>query len=358
MPILNRSKIRPDVLRLMDELLKEQMNGVLEFLKAEENQGVDFQSLWQKVMEGNEHFFKKGGELNIDELYDYLTKDEMLFLARLLRFAFEHVANVDQERHPIPENVKVEKVDAGGVPAEWQTVPGAKEDRVLMYIHGGGMVLGSPNTHRLLTVTLGQVTGMRVLSVDYRLAPEHPYPAQLEDCVTAYRWLLSTGIKPENIVIAGDSAGGNLTLTTLLKLRDEGVPLPAGGVCLSPATDWTGTDETFFKNAETDPVLADIGLFWWVPAYLAGADPSDPLISPLFADLKGLPPLLIQASTCEMLFGGCERFVERAKAAGVDATLETWDDMPHVFQSFGLYELPEAKEAIAKIGEFVQKLFK
>lgn len=136
MPILNRSKIRPDVLRLMDELLKEQMNGVLEFLKAEENQGVDFQSLWQKVMEGNEHFFKKGGELNIDELYDYLTKDEMFLLARLLRFAFEHVANVDQERHPIPGDVKVEKVDAGGVPAEWQIVPGAKEDRVLMYIHG------------------------------------------------------------------------------------------------------------------------------------------------------------------------------------------------------------------------------
>ncbi|MFB0561326.1 MAG: alpha/beta hydrolase [Candidatus Lokiarchaeia archaeon] len=340
----------------MDDLLKEQTNGVLEFLKAEENQGVDFQALWQKLMDGNELFFKREG--TIDDLYGYITKEEMLFFAKLFRFAFDYAANIELKKYPIPEDVKVELVDSGGVPAEWQTVPGAMEDRVLFYIHGGGMVLGSPNSHRLFTVTLGQLTKMRVLSVEYRLAPENPHPAQLEDCTTAYKWLLSTGIKPENIVIAGDSAGGNLTLTTLVKLRNDGIPLPAGGVCLSPATDWTGSDESFFENAETDPVLADIGLFWWIPAFLAGADPSDPLISPLHADLKGLPPLLLQASTSEMLFGGSKRFVEQAKAAGVDATLETWDDMPHVFQSFGLRELPEAKEAIAKIGEFVQKLFK
>lgn len=356
MPILNRSKIRPDVLKLMDDLLREQTNGVLEFLKAKENQGVDFPALWQKLMEGNERFFKREG--TIDDLYDWLTKDEMNFLTKLFRYSFDYAANVDQKKHPIPKDVKIETVDAGGVPAEWQTAPGAKEDRVLLYFHGGGMVLGSPNTHRLFTVTLGQLTKMRVLSVDYRLAPENPHPAQLEDCTTAYKWLLSTGIKPKNIVIAGDSAGGNLTLTTLLKLRDDGIPLPAGAVCLSPATDWTGSDESFFENAETDPVLADVGLFWWIPAFLGGADPSDPLISPICADLKGLPPLLLQASTSEMLFGGCRGLVDRAKAAGVNASLQTWDDMPHVWQSFGLYELPEAKEAIAKIGEFVQKLFK
>ncbi|MEM2134165.1 MAG: alpha/beta hydrolase [Candidatus Freyarchaeota archaeon] len=355
MPILDRSRIRPDVLKLMDELLKEQTNGVLEFLKAKENQGVNFPALWQKLMEGNERFFRREG--TIEDLYNWLTKDEMLFLTRLFRYAFNYAADMDQKRHPIPKEVKIEKVDADGVPAEWQTVPGAKKDRVLLYFHGGGMVLGSPNTHRILTVTLGQLTKMRVLSVDYRLAPEHPHPAQLEDCTKAYKWLLSKGIKPKNIVIAGDSAGGNLTLTTLLKLRDEGIPLPAGAVCLSPATDWTGSDESFFENAKTDPVLADVGLFWWIPAFLGGADPSDPLISPIYGDLKGLPPLLVQASTSEMLFGGCKRLVERAKRAGVNATLQTWKDMPHVFQSFGLYDLPEAKEAIAKIGEFIQKLF-
>nr|MDO8063098.1 alpha/beta hydrolase [Candidatus Freyrarchaeum guaymaensis] len=356
MPVLDRSRIRPDVLRLMDELLKEQMDGVMEFLGLEENRGVDFQALWRKVMEGNERFFR--GEMSVDELYNYLTMDEMLFLARLMRHGFEHMAKVEQERHPLPQSVKIEQASAGGVPAEWQIVPEAAEERVLLYFHGGGMVVGSPNTHRILTVTLGEATKMRVLSVDYRLAPEHPYPAQLEDCVTAYKWLLSVGFNPKNIVVAGDSAGGNLAITTLLKLRDEGMPLPAGAVCLSPATDWTGSDESFFENAKTDPVLADIGIFWWVPAYLGGADPSDPLISPVFADLRGLPPILVQASTCEMLYGGCKRFVERAREAGVDATLQTWDDMPHVFQSFGLYTLPEAKEAIAKISEFIQKLFK
>ena len=343
----------------MDELLQDQMEGIFEFLKREENQGVDFQALWNKVMELNALLFARGRkrEVKTEDLYGLLTDEEMLFLAKLLRFSFEYAANIEQKNFPIREDVKIRIVDAGGAPAEWQTVPGAIENRVLLYLHGGGMILGSPNTHRLLTVALGEATKMPVLSVDYRLAPEHPYPTPLEDCTAVYNWLLSTGIKPENIVIAGDSAGGNLTLTTLIKLRDDETPLPAGAVCLSPSTDYTGSDESFFENAETDPVLADIGLFWWIPAYLAGADPSDPLVSPLYADLKGLPPLLLHASTCEILYSDSTRFVERAKAAGVDAILETWNDMMHVWHMFGLHDLTESKEAIAKIGEFVKKLF-
>jgi acetyl esterase/lipase len=178
----------------------------------------------------------------------------------------------------------------------------------------------------------------------------------LEDCTAAYNWLLSTGIAPKNIVIAGDSAGGNLTLTTLIKLRDNGTPLPAGAVCLSPPTDMVA-EESFFENAETDPVLADVGLFWWIPEYLAGADPSNPLVSPIRADLRGLPPLLIHVSTCEMLYSDSKRFAERADAAGVAVTLEIWNDMPHVWHAFGSHNLTESKEAIAKIGEFVRKLF-
>jgi acetyl esterase/lipase len=197
---------------------------------------------------------------------------------------------------------------------------------------------------------------MPVLSVDYRLAPEHPYPASLEDCTAAYKWLLSTGIAPKNIVIAGDSAGGNLTLTTLIKLRDYGTPLPVGAVCLSPPTDMVA-EESFFENAETDPVLADVGLFWWIPAYLAGAGANDPLVSPVRADLRGLPPLLIHVSTCEMLYSDSKRFAERADAAGVAVTLEIWNDMPHVWHAFGSHNLTESKEAIAKIGEFVRELF-
>ncbi|MEM1885313.1 MAG: alpha/beta hydrolase [Candidatus Jordarchaeales archaeon] len=353
MPVLDRSKIRADVLKLVDDYMKAQMNAIMEFL-AKEGKGVDFPALWGKVMAGNERFFRR--EMSVEELYSWLTKEEMLFLARMMRYALERVAALEQQKRPLPSGITISRVDAGGVPAEWQVPPGALEDKVILYFHGGGMVIGSPRTHRPLTVRLGEEAKARVLSVDYRLAPEYSYPSQLEDCVKVYKWLLSTGVKPKNIVVAGDSAGGNLALTTLLKVRDEGVELPAGAVCLSPVTDWTATDETYFKNAKTDPILADVGVFWWGAAYLAGANPADPLISPLFADLRGLPPILIQASTSEMLFGGCKRFVEKARAAGVDATLQAWDDMPHVWQLFGMYILPEAEEAIAKIGELTRKL--
>jgi len=353
---LNRSKIRPDVLRIVDELLECQMKGVFEFLEREENRGVDFQSLWGKVMGLNEvHFRERRGRT--EDSYGLLTDEEMRFLAKLLRFSFEYAVNIEQERFPVPEDAEIKVVDVGGVPAEWQTTPSVRRDRVLLYFHGGGFIMGSPNSHRLLTVVLGEATEMRVLSVDYRLAPEHPYPAALEDCTAVYNWLLSTGIPPKNIVVAGDSAGANLTLTTLIKLRDNRIPLPAGAVCLSPPTDLAGADESFFENAETDPVLADVGLFWWIPAYLAGADPHDPLVSPVYADLRGLPPMLIHVSKCEMLCSASTRLAERAKAAGVPVILETWKDMPHVWHAFGLYDLIESKEAIARIGEFVKSLF-
>ena len=193
--------------------------------------------------------------------------------------------------------------------------------------------------------------------VDYGFSkPEHPYPAAVEDCASMYNWLLSNGIKPEDIIIAGDSAGGNLALATLIKLRNDGIPLPAGAILISPATDNSFADESYFKNGETDPILADLGVYWWISAYLAGANPRDPLISPLYADLKGLPPLLLQASTCEMLYSDSKRFFERAKEAGVDVKLQTWDDMVHVFQGFGLNDLAEAKEAIKNIGEFVRNI--
>ncbi|MFX0139157.1 MAG: alpha/beta hydrolase fold domain-containing protein, partial [Candidatus Hodarchaeota archaeon] len=168
---------------------------------------------------------------------------------------------------------------------------------------------------------------------------------------------LSQGFKSENIVIAGDSAGGNLALATLIKLKDEEIPLPAGAFVMSPGIDYTKNSKTLLDNAKTDPILGDIGVFWWTPSYLAGADPNNPLISPVLADLKGLPPILIQVSKSEMLYDSSTRFAERAKAAGVDVTLQEWEDMIHVFQYFGFHDLPEAKEALIKIGEFIKELF-
>jgi len=350
MTILDKSRIRPDILKIMEDLQTLRKMRSAEFLKKKENHILDFNALWRKVMEGNTRWFK--GE----DMSGYLTKEEQLFLAKLHRFVMEYRANFQQKYvYPIPKDVKCEQVDAGGVSAEWQTVPGAIKDCVLLYFHGGGYIMGSPNGHRIFTVILGKATNMRVLSVDYGLAPEHPYPAALEDCTAVYNWLLSRGFKSENIVIAGDSAGGYFTLMTLVRLRNDGTYLPAGAVCLSPATDLALTSvrvQSYIENGPIDPVLADLGIFWWAEAYLAGADPRSPLISPLYADLKGLPPILIQVSTSEMLYDDSTRFVERAEAAGVDVTLQTWDETLHVFQAFGL---PESKEAITKISEFVRK---
>lgn len=359
MPILNRSKLRPEVLKLIDASQKIQLQAALEFLKLEENKNVNLQAYLLKVAKGNEKFFQilSNKEGNMEDLSDIITNEDILFLTKFLRFITEYSANVNLEQHPIPENVKIEDVVADGVPAEWQIIAEAKDDRVLLYFHGGGMIILSPKTHRLLTIEIAKLTKMRVLSVAYRRAPEHPHPAALEDCVKAYHWLPSNGFKPENIVIAGDSAGGNLTLTTLIKLRDEGSPLPAGAVVIAPHIDHTTESKTIYENAETDPILGDIGVFWWSPVFLAGADPTDPLVSPVFADLSGLPPLLIQVSTSEMLYDNSTRLLERAKAAGVDATLQEWKDTIHVFQGFGLHALPEAREALNKIGEFIQSLF-
>jgi acetyl esterase/lipase len=345
MTILDKSKIRPDILNIMEDIEKVRKQATTEFFKIKENQGVDFKALWKKVMVGNARALK--GE----DMHDYLNKEEQLFLAKFFRFSIEYRANYQQKYvSPIPKDVKYKQVDAGGVFAEWQIVPGLIEDRVLLYFHGGGYIMGSPNFRRLLTIILARTTKTRVLSVDYRLAPEHPYPAGLEDCISIYNWLLSRGIKSKNIIIAGDSAGGYFTIMTLVNLRDNESSLPAGAICLSPATDLALNSDSYFKNASSDPVLGDLGIFWWAEAYLAGVDPQ--LVSPIYADLTGLPPILIQVSTSEMLFDDSTRFVDRAKAAGVNAILQTWDNTLHVFHDFNL---PESKEAIAKIGEFVQK---
>jgi len=358
MPILNRSKIRPDVLKHYDDVFKEQMTGVMEFLNREENKEFNFQTIYKKVMDANEQFFKK--EKEVKELTNLLTEKERFFLINLLRHAIEYGATVAQKKTPIPDDIKIEKIDINGIPAEWQVVPEAEENKVLFYIHGGGWIMGSPNTCRLFTTNLAIATKMRVLSIDYRLAPEHPFPAALEDCVAVYKWLLSNDIKPENIIVSGDSAGGNLTLTTLIKLREDGISLPAGAIPISPATDLSYVDDIsrlddlFIKNGETDPILADIGIFWWSYVYITGANSMDPLISPLYGDLSGLPPILIQASLCEMLYSEILRFVKRAKEAGVDVELQSWEEMTHVFQGEPTFK--ESKEAIEKIGQFTQKI--
>jgi len=361
MSISNRDKLSPEVIKLIDENQKLQMKATAAFLKLKENQKINFLELWKKMMDANSQWIKSRGEnFSLNDLYDLTTHEERIFLTKFIQFLFDYLSDLEEAENPLPEDVKIEQIEVKGVPAEWQIVPGVIDDKVLLYFHGGGMVVGSPRNSRYFTVALAQATKMRVLSVDYRLAPEYPHPAGQEDCIKVYKWLLSTGIEPKNIVLGGLSAGGYLTLTTLLRLKNEGIPLPLGAVCLSPGTDYRlkASDDLFFENAETDPILADSGLVLFsIPGYLAGADPDDPLVSPVIADLTDLPPILIQASTCEMLYSGCKLLFDKAKDAGVNVTLETWDDVPHGFHTFGLNELPEARDAIDHIKNFIQKLF-
>ena len=253
-----------------------------------------------------------------------------------------------------PEDVKWEPVDAGGVPAEWIVAPGAAADRVLMYLHGGGYVVCSLTTHRGMVSRISRAADVKALGLDYCLAPENPFPAAVDDSVASYRWLMSSGVDPSRVVIGGDSAGGGLAVATLVALRDAGDPMPAAGVCLSPWVDLEGIGESMTTKADVDPMVLRQGLQSMAKMYIGNEDPRTPLAAPLYADLHGLPPLLIQVGTSETLLDDSTRLAERAKAAGVDVTLEIFDDMIHVWQMFAPI-LPEGQRAIGRIGEFIRQ---
>jgi epsilon-lactone hydrolase len=245
-------------------------------------------------------------------------------------------------------------VSAGGVDGEWIAGSNAPHDKAVLYFHGGGFRLGSVASHRELIARIAAASGCRVLAINYRLAPEYRFPAPLEDALAAYGWMLDQGLRPENIAFAGDSAGGNLVLTTMLGLRERGLPLPAAGVLMSPWTDLTATGETYVSRADADPIHQRPMIAALAKNYLGeGGDPRDPLASPLYADLTGLPPLLIQVGDRETVRADSTMFADKARAAGVDVELQVWDGMIHVFQMF--VELPETRRAIASIAEFLKR---
>jgi acetyl esterase/lipase len=252
----------------------------------------------------------------------------------------------------VAKDVNCEPVEAAGVKAEW-IVPPAAEERVILYLHGGGYVMGSINTHRAMVARIARAAQARGLALDYSLAPERPFPAAINDTTAAYKWLLERGYKPNQIVLAGDSAGGGLVLAALLALRDSGTPLPACAVAISPWTDMEGTGESMKTKADKDPMVSnDTGLLNMATLYLGGAEARNPLASPLYADFRGLPPLLIQVGEAETLLDDSTRVAERAKAAGVKVDLEVWDEMIHVWHVFAKL-LPEGQQAIDRIGQYV-----
>ena len=261
-------------------------------------------------------------------------------------------AGMERISEHVASDVTCEPVNAGGVPAEWIAAPGAVQDRVILYLHGGGYVIGSINTHRAMIARIARASNARALAIDYRLAPEHPFPAAVDDATAAYKWLLAEGYKPGKIVIAGDSAGGGLTLAALVALRDSGVPMPAGAVPISPWTDLEGTGESVRSRAAKDPMVTPGNLAESAKQYYGAHDPKDPLVSPLHANFRGLPPMLIHVGDAEILLDDATRVAERAKLAGVKVELEVWDDMIHVWHVFAKL-LPEGQQAIDKIGKFV-----
>lgn len=247
-------------------------------------------------------------------------------------------------------DVTRETIDAGAVPCEWLVPRESRSDQALLYLHGGGFVFGMTPQHLRMGAYLAKAMGVRVLMVDYRTAPEFPFPAALDDSVSAYRWLRERGFAARDIVIAGDSAGGNLTLSTLMRLRDGGHALPAAAACLSPAADLTPRES--LRERFRDPLLSPRAVKFYNRSYLGGRDPRDPLISPVFGDLRGLPPLLVHAGEDEILRDDALRITSLARAAGVDARLEVYPRMWHVWQLN--LTLPQAIRSLDEIGRFLR----
>ena len=262
--------------------------------------------------------------------------------------------NLGEERaKDIPKDVKIEQFKIGNIPAEWISVPRAHEKKVFYNLFGGGYIMGNLKSRRIIPYHISRATHLRCLNIEYRLAPEYPFPAALDDSIESYKWLLSNGFDPKKIIIGGESAGGGLAIATLLKLKELKISLPAAGVLMSPWADLTGSGESITRNQKFEPLIKD-GITKMAKSYAQKEPLNNPLISPVFADLKGLPPLLIQAGGIELLVDDSTTLAKRAEKNGVEVKLEVYKNMTHVFQNFG-EKLSESRKAFESINEFIQK---
>jgi len=253
----------------------------------------------------------------------------------------------------VAKDVTVEKVNANGVAAEWSSTPGAARDAAILYVHGGGYVIGSLDSHRHLIAELGRAANAVALALDYRLAPEHPFPAAVEDAVSGYRFLLAQGFKPERIAVAGDSAGGGLVVAAMVAIREAGLAQPGCGWCLSPWIDMEGLGGSMESKSAADPMVQKVGLLEMATLYLGSADPRSPLAAPLYADLAGLAPLLIQVGAAETLLDDAIRLAQRAGATDVRVDLQVWPEMIHVWPLFHP-ELAAGKRALDNAGAWIK----
>jgi epsilon-lactone hydrolase len=250
----------------------------------------------------------------------------------------------------------IEVCDADGVYGEWVVCGTPSTESIFIFLHGGGYYRSSAIASRRIASDLSVACGCRCFTVEYRLAPEHPFPAAVDDAYTAFRWLLKQGITAEQIVVGGSSAGGGLTAALLAKLKLEGESQPAAAVLLSPWTDLTQRAETFVTNADSDPTISKEYLDRMAGLYLNGVDPKDPLASPVFSNLEGLPPLLVQVGKSETMYGDALAYVNKARQGGVSVEFEAYDDVPHGWHNSAhvVPDIPEALAAIERIGQFVK----
>src|SRR6266404_2043085 len=263
--------------------------------------------------------------------------------------------DVGFSQYGIARDVSVEPVNANGVRAEWTSTPQDDRAAALLYLHGGGFVIGSLDSHRHLVSEAGRATRAWALALDYRLAPEHPFPAAVEDAISGYRFLLTRGYQPGRVAIAGDSAGGGLVVSAMLAIRDAGLPQPACGWCISPWVDLEALGDTMLTKAAADPTVQKAGILDMAGLYLNGADPRSPLAAPIYADLTGLAPLLIQVGAAETLLDDAVRLAKVAGAADVRVDLQIWPEMVHVWHIFHP-ELKAGRRAIEQGGAFVRAM--
>ncbi len=258
---------------------------------------------------------------------------------------------------PSPRGTQINPAEIDGTRAEWISTSESRPDKIILYVHGGGFVFDTSKIHRGAIARIATASKTKVLSVNYSLAPEHPFPKALNEVVEAYKWLLEREISSKSIVFVGDSAGGNLILSALLKIRDLNLPLPAAGVALSPATDALMTGESFRDKTIKDPIMTHDKLDYFIESYVAKSAKDNPLISPLYANLQGLPPILMQVGEDEIMLSYTLDFAAKAQKAGVTVQLSIGKNMWHVWYLFAPF-LPEANEAIKEIGLFIQKQLK
>ena len=261
------------------------------------------------------------------------------------------------EAFPVPDSVDITPLEMAGLSCEWTVAKSGQSGPAMLYLHGGGYIAGSLTSHRNLVARLAEKIDGRILTVDYRLAPEHPFPAAVVDGLAAYEALLDSGIDPNHLTIGGDSAGGGLTMATLVSARDKGLPMPAGALLFSPWTDLTASGATIATNAAVDPTIGLKVIKASADHYLAGAEGNSPLASPIFADLRGMPPVFIQTGAVEVLLSDSETLRDRLTEAGSDCQLEVWDKMFHVWHAQWPI-LSEARDAIDKAAAFVKRVSK